>query len=388
MSEFLMRVVYVLDHPVSVGSFLLALLILGLTFTAGKITGFLCRRLLLPRLDWSPSRGMGYFVIRASSLLAVLVGSILALHFLGVAGDRLWKVANLPVYTIGDREVNLFSLAVCLGVASLTVWGFKHAPGAMERQLFSRFKLESGVEYTFQRITQYAVVIVGGLIALKYLGVKFEGLAVFAGLMSVGFGFGLQNIVSNFVSGIILLFERPVQVGDRIQVGDTVGDIQAIRIRSTVVLTPDNIIFIVPNSDLLTTTVTNWSSIDRKVRLHVPVGVAYGSDVDKVKRCLLEVAHEHPEVLDDPTPRVWFVGFGNSSLDFELLAWIPDPAIQYEASSDLHFAIDRIFRENDVTIPFPQRDVHVYRSPEVKFDPAGLRISRAEPEGDGAPPAE
>lgn len=388
MIKWMMYELYGPEHPISALSVLAAVVVLGLTYGAIKFARFLCRRFLLPRLGWTPERGMGVAVLRIIAVFVGLGGVFLALRFLGYSSTNIWLILNRRIYSIGGGEVNLFSLAVCLAVASLTVWAFKHAPGAMERQLFSRFRLESGVEYTFQRITQYAVVIVGGLIALKYLGVKFEGLAVFAGLMSVGFGFGLQNIVSNFVSGIILLFERPVQVGDRIRVGDTVGDIQAIRIRSTVVLTPDNIIFIVPNSDLLTTTVTNWSSIDRKVRLHIPVGVAYGSDVDKVKRCLLEVAHEHSEVLDDPAPRVWFVGFGNSSLDFELLAWIPDPAIQYEASSDLHFAIDRIFRVNEVTIPFPQRDVHIYRSPEVKFDPAGLRVTRAESEGDGTPPAE
>jgi len=333
-----------------------------------------CRRYLLPRVGWKDGEGLGYVVTRTLSAVVVIAGALWTLELVGVSATSIHRFLNQPIYTLGERPVNLLSLVVCLGVLILTYIGSKYIPITLQGRIFPKFELSAGVEYTFQRVAQYLVVVIGLLLALKYIGVKFEGLAVFAGLMSVGLGFGLQNVVSNFVSGIIILFERPIQVGERIQVGDTVGDIQAIRIRSTVVRTPDNVTFIVPNSDLLTTTVTNWSAIDKKVRLHIPVGVAYGSDVEKVRRALIQAAHEHPEIMDAPEPEVWFVAFGDSSLDFELLAWIPDPRFQYQVRSDLHFAVDRLFRENDITIPFPQRDLHVYDAPPVAFHPDGLKI--------------
>jgi len=365
---------YALDQPVYVSSLLLAILVAVATLLAVKAVRVVCRRYLLPRVGWKDGEGLGYVVTRTLSAVVVIAGALWTLELVGVSATSIHRFLNQPIYTLGERPVNLLSLVVCLGVLILTYIGSKYIPITLQGRIFPKFELSAGVEYTFQRVAQYLVVVIGLLLALKYIGVKFEGLAVFAGLMSVGLGFGLQNVVSNFVSGIIILFERPIQVGERIQVGDTVGDIQAIRIRSTVVRTPDNVTFIVPNSDLLTTTVTNWSAIDKKVRLHIPVGVAYGSDVEKVRRALIQAAHEHPEIMDAPEPEVWFVAFGDSSLDFELLAWIPDPRFQYQVRSDLHFAVDRLFRENDITIPFPQRDLHVYDAPPVAFHPDGLKI--------------
>lgn len=365
---------YTLDQPVYVYSLLIAILVVVGTLLAVKAVRVICRRYLLSRIGWEDREGLGYVVTRTISAVVVIAGALWTLEFLGVSATSMHRFFNQPIYTLAERPVNLLSLVVCVGVLILTYIGSRYIPVALQGRIFPRFELSAGVEYTFQRIAQYLVVVIGLLLALKYLGVKFEGLAVFAGLMSVGLGFGLQNIVSNFVSGIIILFERPVQVGERIKVGDTVGDILAIRIRSTVVRTPDNVTYIVPNSDLLTTTVTNWSAIDKKVRIHIPVGVAYGSDVEKVKRALTQAAQEHPDILEAPEPRVWFVSFGDSSLDFELLAWIPDPRLQYQVRSDLHFAVDRLFRENDITIPFPQRDLHVYETPPVAFHPDGLRI--------------
>ena len=182
---------------------------------------------------------------------------------------------------------------------------------------------------------------------------------VVAGALGVGIGFGLQNIVANFVAGLVLLFERPIEVGDRVTVQDVEGNVRDINFRATTVLTTDNITVIVPNSQFLNNPVTNWSHGDPRVRIHVPVGVAYGSDVEKVTRSLLGVAAATEGVLKDPAPSVFFRDFGDSSLDFELLVWIDQPARHIQIRSRINYAIDAAFRKEGIEIPFPQRDMHV-----------------------------
>jgi len=176
----------------------------------------------------------------------------------------------------------------------------------------------------------------------------------------------LQSIANNFVSGLILFFERPLKIGDIIAAGDTEGRVEEIKMRATTVVTRDNVSVIVPNSQFISGEVTNWSHTDPKVRIHIPVGVGYGSDVQLVTDLLLKVGQAHAEVLDEPPPNVWFTTFGDSSLNFELLAWIDNPLLHKQVTSDLNYAIDAIFRENDVEIPFPQRDVHLYSLPSAE----------------------
>jgi small-conductance mechanosensitive channel len=195
------------------------------------------------------------------------------------------------------------------------------------------------------------------------IGINLTGLAFFIGILSVGIGFGLQNIANNFVSGLILLFERPIKPGDMVSVGDTEGRVQEIQMRATTVLTRDNVTIIVPNSQLVSEKVINWSHKDPKVRIHIPIGVAYGSDVQLVTELLLKVAKGHPQVMDEPPPNVWFVDFGDSSLNFELLVWINNPILRKQIQSDLNYAIDAVFRQHNVTIPFPQRDLHLCSLP-------------------------
>jgi small-conductance mechanosensitive channel len=186
------------------------------------------------------------------------------------------------------------------------------------------------------------------------------------GLLSVGIGFGLQHVASNFVSGLIILFERPIKIGDRITIGDVWGDVVNISLRATLIRTVDNISIIVPNSEFITSRVINWSHRDPKVRVHIPVGVAYGSDVPLVIKSLLEVAKNHPEVMKDPAPKVWFAEFGDSSLNFELLIWTLDPKKRPDVLSELNRGIDDIFRKNKIEIPFPQRDLHVRSSVPIQ----------------------
>jgi small-conductance mechanosensitive channel len=192
--------------------------------------------------------------------------------------------------------------------------------------------------------------------------VEFTNLAIIAGALSVGIGFGLQNIVNNFVSGLILLIERPIRTGDWIVVGSTEGYVKKISIRSTQIQTFDRADVIVPNSELISGQVTNWMLSDPWGRVRVPVGVAYGSDTTRVMQILVDAANKHPQVMNNypgiPEPRVLFIGFGDSSLDFELRCVIRDVDRRLQTRSDLYLAIDTAFREAGIEIPFPQRDLH------------------------------
>jgi small-conductance mechanosensitive channel len=222
--------------------------------------------------------------------------------------------------------------------------------------------MDQGTRFTLLRISHYTIMIIGTLVGFQFVGIDLSGLAVIFGLLSVGIGFGLQNVTSNFISGLILLFERPIRVGDRVTVGDTEGDVLSINMRSTTILSLDNISIIVPNSQFVSSNVVNWSHGDPKIRVSISVGVSYDSDLDLVLRALQEVAKEHPDVLDQPVSDVLFVGFGDSTWNMALRVWIVDPKRHYNVSSELNIAIVRKFRQYGIEIAFPQRDVH-FRTP-------------------------
>ena len=224
--------------------------------------------------------------------------------------------------------------------------------------LLPQTRLDEGLQYTITKITGYIVVGMAFYLSMTRV-FSFQSLGYVIAALSVGIGFGLQEVVSNFVSGLILLFERPLKVGDTVRVGETEGEVERINIRATTVRSQNNIFILVPNKDLITQNVINYTHFDPRLRLVLKVGVAYGSDTGLVERLLLEAAREHPRVLKRPPPEVLFQGFGDSSLDFELRAWVGRPAYRFTCRSELNFAIDRVFRDNGVTIPFPQRDLHL-----------------------------
>lgn len=233
---------------------------------------------------------------------------------------------------------------------------------AILNRILNQFQIDQGTKYNLNRVIHYLIMITGAIVSFQFIGLDLTGLAFIFGLLSVGIGFGLQNIASNFVSGLILLFERPIKIGDRVTVGDTEGDVTAINMRSTTIRSLKNITIIVPNSDFISSQVINWSHGDPTVRLDVEVGVSYNSDLDTVIRCLKEVARENSDVLSEPQPDVYFTGFGDSSWNMRLLVWLNNPYRYYATRSDINCAIVKKFRENKVEIPFPQRDLHV-RSP-------------------------
>lgn len=226
-------------------------------------------------------------------------------------------------------------------------------------RVYARRGLETGVQYALNRLAHYVIIAVGAFLALENLGISLTALAGLGAILAVGIGFGLQNIAQNFVSGIILLLERPVKKGDYVEVGAVKGTVREIHARATLITTLDNVDVLVPNGDLITQQVVNQTFDDRRIRTRVEVGVAYGSDTALVRQVLERVAAEHDEVLTDPAPRVWFAGFGDSSLDFALLVWVPEALVQGQVGSDLRFAIDHAFRQEGIQIPFPQRDLHL-----------------------------
>lgn len=266
---------------------------------------------------------------------------------------------SFRLFAFGNSDITLWTIVYVLGLLAIVIWISNRVRDLVIRFL-ERSSTDIGVRQAVGTISRYVVIVLGLLVLVQTAGVDLSALTIIAGALGIGVGLGLQNITNNFLSGVIILFERPIKVGDRVQVGEIAGDVVRISPRATTLVTNDNISIIIPNSDFITNTVTNWSHTDRNIRIHVPVGVSYSSDVETVKRVLLQVAEEHAGVLKTPAPDVLFKEFGDSSLNFELLVWssayITRPKI---LQSELNFVIRRKFVENGIEIPFPQRDLHV-----------------------------
>ncbi|MBU0683117.1 MAG: mechanosensitive ion channel, partial [Candidatus Omnitrophica bacterium] len=229
----------------------------------------------------------------------------------------------------------------------------------LRKSLYKKIHLDESVQYTFSVIIKYLMLTAGLLIGLGALGIELAAFTIFAGTVGIGIGFGLQDIAKNFISGLVMLVERPVKVGDYIEVNELPGRVRAIKARSTVIDTFDNISVIIPNADFMNKQIINWSYTDKLIRLKITVGVAYGTDIDLVKSSLLEVAVNHSKVLTMPEPYVWFEEFGESSLVFDLFVWTNEPNSRFTVKSELNFAVDKMFKEKKIRIPFPQRDVHI-----------------------------
>ena len=281
--------------------------------------------------------------------------------------EEIIDILKKKLVSLGDVTI---TPAVLLTVVLILLGAFgvsRLLRGMLRRNVFRRTYLNIGTQETICRILHYIIMLMGFFIAIQQVGVDLTTLAAISAVLMVGIGLGLQNITSNFISALILLFERPVQVGDFVEVSGVQGRIRAIKTRSSIVETLDNISIIVPNSNFISQNVTNWSYRDSKVRIHVSVGVSYGSDVDLVAETLLQVGRAHQEVLLNPEPTIQFLGFGDSSLNFDLLVWINDASRQYLVRSDLNFAVVKAFREQGITIPFPQRDLHIQSAVPMEF---------------------
>ena len=269
-----------------------------------------------------------------------------------------WEYFSHPLFSIGNHQISVISLVICLLIFFIFFTFSRWGERIVERAL-GKTHLDVGVRNSLSRLSRYGVMTVGCMVALDALGISLNSLAAVGAILMVGIGFGLQNVAQNFISGLIILLERPVKVGDLVQVHGITGKVISIGLRSTVVETRDEVSVIVPNGQFISEQVVNESHSSGKMRLHVEAGVAYGSDPRLVEKVLLEVALSHDRILDSPRPQVQFDSFGDSSLNFTLLSWTDDIWSSDFTRSDLRFSIERKFREQGITIPFPQRDIHI-----------------------------
>ena len=290
-----------------------------------------------------------------TTILSVAAVAFFTMNAVNAAGVPLSWNAPSPGVTLSLVQIFLL-IALLVAVFWIS--------SRTKRFLFNRFLAKSGLDrslqYAIAQIVSNVVLIVGIFIVLDNAGIHLGALTVFAGAVGVGVGFGLQNIASNFISGLVILAERPITVGDRVEVAGIAGQVQHIRARSTVIVTNDNITMIVPNTKFIDSPVTNWTYGDPRVRFRLPVGVAYGSDVNKVREALLAAAEENANTLKDPAPSVFLEKFGENTLDFQLVVWSSEMSYRPRRyQSDLNFAMEQKLREAGIEIAFPQRDLHI-----------------------------
>jgi small-conductance mechanosensitive channel len=293
--------------------------------------------------------------------------------YLLLEGLQLWAPLRTGAAAVLSAQVGYGPAAVSLGgvlAFALTLWVSwmlaRLISLALEEEVFARVRMPPGVPFALTTFTRYSVLVVGFLVAMGVLGFSLDRVVLLLSAVGVGIGFGLQNVVNNFVSGVILLFERPIRVGDRVQVDDLLGEVSTIGIRASKVRTFDGSDVIVPNGDFISARVINWTLADRKRRVILPVGVAYGTKPRQVLEILEQVAHANPGVLDDPAPDALFRGFGDSSLDFELRAWTDSDRGWLPVLSDLAVATSEALEAAGISIPFPQRDLHLRNVPELR----------------------
>jgi small-conductance mechanosensitive channel len=290
-----------------------------------------------------------------STILSLAAVAFFTMNAINAAGIPLSWNAPLP-----GVKISLVQIFLLVALLIAVFW----LSSRTKRFLFNRFLAKSGLDrslqYAIAQIVSNIVLIVGIFIVLDNAGIHLGTLTVFAGAVGVGVGFGLQNIASNFISGLVILAERPITVGDRVEVAGIVGQVQHIRARSTVIVTNDNITMIVPNTKFIDSPVTNWTYGDPRVRFRLPVGIAYGSDIKKACEALLEAARKNPNTLSDPAPSVFLEKFGDDSIQLELVVWSSEMSYRPRRyRSDLNFAIEQNLREAGIEIAFPQRDIHI-----------------------------
>ena len=278
---------------------------------------------------------------------------------------QLFHFLDSPVITLGETKYSALQLLL-LPAFTIGLWfAVSSFTRLFKSYLLRRTGAEPRVQEVIAVVTQYVLTFLGLIVLLQIWGLDVSSLAIIASVLGVGIGFGVQNIANNLISGLIITFERPIQVGDFVKVGDLLGMVKRIGARSTEIHTLDQVSIIVPNSRFLESEVVNWSHGDPVSRLRLSVGVAYGSKVEHVRAALLEAAKSHPDVLLRPHPEVWFQEFGDSSLNFDLLVWTGEPKKQFRIKSDLNYRIEASFRRYGIEVPFPQRDLNV-RSPKLE----------------------
>ncbi len=399
IQAFLRTEAIMLEEPVTVWQIMI---LVGVLTVSLIIAEFLRRwlRSLFNRLNTSDN--IQSRLIAVLFLIVMIIGIAVAFNIAGISSGLFGKVFNYPITELfqppkqqteeiagipsffqtllGRKPEAVDESARRLTLAGI-FYGFviifgmfvlsKYAQYILRQQVLRAFQIERHTQFIILRAFHFVLITIGILITLSTLGISFTSIALIFGGLSIGIGFGLQNTVANLISGFILIFERPIKIGDLVEIIDVniYGRVSSINLRSTVIVALDEKEIIVPNSQLITEPVHNLTHYNDRFRVRIQVGVSYSSDVQIVKQAMLEAAHEHPEVIKEPSPNieeqvtapfVRFISFGESSLDFELLAWIPDSFKRFDIASDLHFMIWQKFKEYNIKIPFPQRDVHFF----------------------------
>ncbi len=387
--KFLKKPAIRLEQDVSFGNLFLLIGVLVLTFIIAiflrrwfrrlfvrlKIQGNLQNRLLaiLFLIIMIVGIGVAFNVSKISSELIDTVFNYPLADLFQTSKDTVESDAGDETSITDDEEVRRLTIAR-LFYGFVIVFGMfilsKYVQVVIRTQVLQSFQIEKHNQFIILRLFHFCLITIGVLISLSTLGIGLTNIALIFGGLSIGIGFGLQNTVANLISGLILIFERPIKIGDLVEIMDVniFGRVSSINLRSTVIMAVDEKEVIVPNSQLITEPVHNLTHYNNRFRVHIQVSVSFNSDVELVKNALIEVAYAHPEVIKEPTPEmenvtapfVRFINFGESSLDFELFAWIPDSFLRFDVASDLHFMVWEKFKEHDIKIPFPQRDVHFF----------------------------
>ncbi|MGF1499409.1 MAG: mechanosensitive ion channel domain-containing protein [Elainellaceae cyanobacterium] len=359
----------------------------------GHLRRFVCRYAALRQRDEVPVTWFSHWTVRlvfppVTLLLQVLLVLAVGVYVTSMFPQlRSWRYVTqnflaetftAPIFVLNDQGYSALDVVKFLALA-VGLWiAVRGVTLIVKSRLLGAIGANRSLQDGIAILLQLVLNAIGLLVLLQILGVDVSSIALLASVLGVGIGFGLQNIANNLISGLIILLERPVQVGDFVRLGDLTGTVEHIGARSTEIRTLDLVTIIVPNSEFIESKVVNWSHGHPVSRLHIPLGVAYGSDVKQVHTAILQAAAAHPEVLRFPKPKLWFQGFGDSSLDFDLLVWIREPRHQFQVRSDLYYLIEANLRCYQIEIPFPQRDLHL-RSPALETLTALLQP-------DGAPP--
>ncbi|MCB0723761.1 MAG: mechanosensitive ion channel [Ignavibacteriae bacterium] len=300
--------------------------------------------------------------------------------------DSIKDFLSIHLFNIGTTNVTLWLVLNILFFLVLLVFFTGKLKKWILELLQKRSHITPGVGDAIATIVRYLFVIIGLVIILQTMGIDLSSLVVLAGALGVGLGFGLQNIVNNLISGIIILFERPIKLGDRVVVGEVEGNVTAINIRATTVVTNSNVAIIIPNSEFISAKVTNLSYTDDKIRFDIPVGVGYSSDINLVRKALLEVAAEEPGILPDPPPKALFLEFGDFTYNFVLRVWTSEYLKTPKVFRSLvNFKMWQKFKDYNIEVPFPQRDLHlrsgvlpIVKGDETPGDISGLDDSGAQ----------
>ena len=290
--------------------------------------------------------------------LTIVITIAILLKLLGFF-DHIRNVVSFPLILIENKPISLWTFLKVIIVFIGIIYVSRLVRSYLDYKIYPMLGLDEGLAYSINTVVSYLLLAIGFIIALFMVGIDLRTLMVFAGAVGIGIGLGLQKITSNLISGFIIIFGRKVRKGDWVEVGDTLGSVQRVTLASTFIWTRDNVEHIIPNTDLIANTITNYSLSDPEVRIHIPVGVSYNANPQEVKRILLEVAQGNELIIKTKQPRVWFTEFGDSSINFELLVWIDIRRFSEKfIKSRLYFTIFEAFQKAGIEIPFPQRDLH------------------------------